>query len=586
MLDAVADRCERLVNASVVVPSDRHVQRRLIGLALASPFLICPALAILLSPMVGVSGALVAVVAVFGMVFLAAASVSFTGRPVIGSAGMFIAGVPSLAAIILASGGLNSPTALVILAPTIEACWAGRSSKALTFGIVASVVTLSLVALLGMQPAFDTIVPSAANWLLPLAYVAVLVPRVPAWSGGRADVPGSRRPLEDIIDAVVMRTDLAGDITDVSSQAHDILGLAPELLLSNGLFDRLHVADRVIYLCALSDLKQEAGVRRIEVRARAPGATGSSAGDYRPFILEMTRAATEDKAITLLLRTGDSGIPSNIHQPVPGESTEKADLAAKRMLAAVSHELRTPLNSIIGFSDLLLHDMAGSFSDARQKKYISLVNEAGNHLLSVVNSMLDISRLDAGGYSVDPESFRLEEPVETCRSMLSRQLEEKKLEFQVDISPSIGLVRADKRAIKQILINLMSNAIKFTPKGGKVAIGAKRLGASLHFWVADTGVGISEEDLARIGEPFCQVRNDYTRNAEGAGLGLSLVKGLVALHKGTMSIESEFGHGTTVNICLTEDASIFEVAADLAEIPPSMTKRPEEACDGPFRKSA
>src|SRR5690606_20871869 len=143
-------------------------------------------------------------------------------------------------------------------------------------------------------------VPSTANWLLPLAYVAVLVPRVPAWSGARADVTsGSRRPLEDIIDAVIMRTDLAGDITDVSSQAHDILGLAPELLLSNGLFDRVHVADRVIYLCALSDLKQEAGVRQIEVRGRPPGASGSFTGPYRPFVLELPRAATSDKALAL-----------------------------------------------------------------------------------------------------------------------------------------------------------------------------------------------------------------------------------------------------------------------------------------------
>ena len=163
LLDAVADRCERLVNAAVVVPSDRQLQRRLIGLALAAPFLVCPAVAILFSPVVGVVGVLVAVLAVFGMASLAAASISLTGRTVFGSTCMILAGVPSLAAIILAAGGVNSPAALIVLAPTIEAYWAGRSSRALTFGAVASLGTLSLVALLGNQPAFETIVPSAAN---------------------------------------------------------------------------------------------------------------------------------------------------------------------------------------------------------------------------------------------------------------------------------------------------------------------------------------------------------------------------------------------------------------------------------------
>ena len=119
-----------------------------------------------------------------------------------------------------------------------------------------------------------------------------------------------------------------------------------------------------------------------------------------------------------------------------------------------------------------------------------------------------------------------------------------------DVAPAIGEIRADRRAVQQILINLLSNAVKFTPKGGRVALRAKRIGTRLHFSVSDTGIGIAEDDLARLGQPFAQVRNDHTRQFEGTGLGLALVKGLVALHDGTMSIDSTFGQGTTVTISL------------------------------------
>ena len=143
------------------------------------------------------------------------------------------------------------------------------------------------------------------------------------------------------------------------------------------------------------------------------------------------------------------------------------------------------------------------------------------------------------------------EAVEMCQSMMRLQAEAKNIDAcRHRLHRTAGEINADRRAVQQILINLVSNAIKFTPDGGDVVVGAKRIGSRLHFWVRDTGIGIAEEDFANLGKPFMQIQNDYTRRFEGTGLGLSLVKGLVALHEGTMSIESMPGEGTTVTISL------------------------------------
>jgi cell cycle sensor histidine kinase DivJ len=202
---------------------------------------------------------------------------------------------------------------------------------------------------------------------------------------------------------------------------------------------------------------------------------------------------------------------------------------------------------------MLLHEMFGPFHDPRQKEYVELVRDSGQHLLEVVTSILDVSRIEAGAYRTHPEPFRFVEAAQMCRSMMQLQADAKKIRLELRVAADAGEVNADRRAIQQILINLASNAIKFTPEGGEVALGARRVGSRLHFWVSDTGIGIAEEDLAIIGQPFVQVQNDYTRGFEGAGLGLSLVKGLVSLHDGTMSIDSAPGEGTTVSVSIPVD---------------------------------
>jgi two-component system, cell cycle sensor histidine kinase DivJ len=364
-----------------------------------------------------------------------------------------------------------------------------------------------------------------------------------------------------------------------------MLQLPPELLLGTGLFDRIHVGDRVGYLCALADLRDGRPGRKAEIRIRLPHAGNGMPNDnYRHFAIELNRDSGAEQTFLAILRDNEEMAELRAALAAAVDANNGIDIAKGRFLAAVSHELRTPLNAIIGFSDMLLHEMFGGFSDPRQKEYVGLVRDSGQHLLEVVNSILDVSKIEAGSYPTYPEPFRFREAVEMCRSMMSLQAQAKKVRLHAEVAAETGEILADKRAVQQMLINLVSNAVKFTPEGGRVTIGGKRIGSRLHFWVSDTGIGIAEDDLSTIGKPFTQVQNDYTRQYEGTGLGLSLVKGLVALHDGTMSIESAVGEGTVVTISLPVDGPAGQVCNDGGELLP-MPGRTKEKVDGTLRKA-
>lgn len=234
---------------------------------------------------------------------------------------------------------------------------------------------------------------------------------------------------------------------------------------------------------------------------------------------------------------------------------ESANDAKSRFLAAVSHELRTPLNAVLGFSDILAGEYFGRLENDRQREYVGLIRQSGAHLLSVVNTMLDMSKLEAGRYELMMESFPIAETIASCEAMLGLQAKEKGLTLTSRIQRGIGEIAADQRAIRQVLINLAGNAIKFTDAGGVVSIDAAREGRMLKLTVSDTGIGIASDKIELLGQPFMQVQNEYTRRYEGTGLGLSLVKGLVALHGGTFVITSQPGEGTVVTIMLPADGS-------------------------------
>jgi cell cycle sensor histidine kinase DivJ len=550
---AMAAGCERMVHPSILERSAREGQGRFIGVMLAAPFFAAGAAVTLVTSGMGAAVTMAAIFATFGLCWFIALLVAATGKMAMaGRVALAVAAI-ALGCLIAAAGGLSSPVAMLALALPFEAWWIGASRRAALWGALAAAAAILIQTLAGPMLPNTGVQVAAWHWLVPLAWVLTLMPRISAFrdTDDAANPMDKSVRLEDIINAVVVRVARHGEVLDASTKTRTILKLPPELLCGNGLFDRIHLSDRVAYLSALADMRDGALSRCLELRIRLPqNGNGVTADNYRPFSLEMLRGEGETETFTLLLRENDEIAGLRADLAMANEAAASAEVAKGRFLAVVSHELRTPLNAIIGFSDMLLHEMFGGFKDPRQKEYVGLVRDSGQHLLAVVTSILDVSRIESGAYATEPEPFRFSEAVDMCQSIMRLQAQAKNIELRASIAPDVGEINADRRAVQQMLINLLSNAIKFTPDGGDVVIGAKRIGSRLHFWVGDTGIGIAEEDFANLGKPFTQIQNDYTRKFEGTGLGLSLVKGLVALHDGTMSIESMPGEGTTVTISL------------------------------------
>jgi two-component system cell cycle sensor histidine kinase PleC len=235
---------------------------------------------------------------------------------------------------------------------------------------------------------------------------------------------------------------------------------------------------------------------------------------------------------------------------------EAANKAKSEFLANMSHELRTPLNAINGFSEIMTAELFGPLGDRRYKEYVGDILSSGQHLLSVINDILDMSKIEAGKMTLRFEMLDLHDVAEDAVRLVRGRAEAAGLTLSVDME-GLPEVEADFRALKQVLLNLLSNAVKFTPRGGAIRVSA-RAGRDIRGveWVQvsvqDTGIGISKEDLARLASPFEQVESQHAKTQQGTGLGLALSKALIAMHSGALDIHSEPGKGTTVTFVLAQ----------------------------------
>jgi signal transduction histidine kinase len=225
----------------------------------------------------------------------------------------------------------------------------------------------------------------------------------------------------------------------------------------------------------------------------------------------------------------------------------------------MSHELRTPLNSIIGFSELLLEQTYGELNE-RQARYEQHVINAGQHLLSLINDMLDLSKIEAGRMELQHDLFVLSDVLEAGLAMVREQADRCGLTIRLDVDREIGVIDADERKVRQVVFTLLSNALKFTPEGGQVEFVAKLVGDEVHVAVRDTGIGVRDADRNRIFEPFRQAERSSGQPHEGTGLGLSLAKDFVELHRGRIWLESEVGLGSTFTFTLPLRASSVDMA--------------------------
>ncbi|MCJ2134730.1 ATP-binding protein [Methylobacterium sp. J-026] len=228
---------------------------------------------------------------------------------------------------------------------------------------------------------------------------------------------------------------------------------------------------------------------------------------------------------------------------------EAANQAKSEFLANMSHELRTPLNAIIGFADVMENAVLGPLGTPRYTEYCRDIRESGSHLLSMIDDILDMARLEARRVRLSPRAISAEDAVSSALAPMAAAAREKAITVSVDVPPGLDLL-ADPSAMQQILVNLVQNAVKFTPIGGRVALRVRRAGASTHLFIEDNGIGIPRSDLARLGRPFTQVEAQMTRSHKGSGLGLAITRSMVELHGGSLRIRSEETVGTIVLVRL------------------------------------
>ncbi|WP_158812613.1 PAS domain-containing sensor histidine kinase [Methylocapsa sp. S129] len=405
--------------------------------------------------------------------------------------------------------------------------------------------------------------------------------------GRRTDLAGAT-PYDAIAAAtgdLILRLDSSGGALSISLGARDVFGRDVGELTGRGFFDRVHVGDRPSLLQAIGAALQREGAIGVTLRLR----TGSRAdpgqefdepvfsnAEMRIHRLGDALANANDRSGAAVVCVVRSVAKNNGEKHAAASAEAESDSSWKdRLLANVSHELRTPLNAIIGFSEILGSAELAPRDAAKQLEYAGIIHASAEHLLSVVNLILDMSKIEARRFSIMPEPFDVGPLIASCCDMLRLKADEGGVELvQAPLDIPRELI-ADKRACRQILINLLSNAVKFTKPNGRVTIGARVEGDSLVIYVDDTGIGIAPGHFSKLGNPFFQVRSSYDRMFEGTGLGLSLVRGLVGLHGGSLLLESVVEEGTRVAVRLPLDCrgkAPTDSAPAPIEILPSLTR--------------
>lgn len=366
------------------------------------------------------------------------------------------------------------------------------------------------------------------------------------------------RLLRALVSDVDLQFNRAGVVLSVEGNCTQALGLRPRDLSGRGLFERVQVADRPVFLKALSDAARLKDVTTVRLRVR-----GLDVGSTRGTFAEPVFRHVEIRACHLA-GEGDGAVLAGLMRDVTdvviaGRGVASPPVGVRedgdwqnRLLANVSHELRTPLNAIIGFAQMLGAERPAPPSEAQRREYVEIIHASGQHLLSIVNALLDMSKMEAGRFQIAAAPLDLPPLLGSCCDIVRLKAQDAQVEILREVPPNLGLV-ADERACRQIVLNLLSNAIKFTPKGGRVTLHARHDGEDLVLSVTDTGIGVSQADLPRLGDPFFQVRASLDAPHEGTGLGLSVVKGLVGLHGGAISVESALGQGTCVTVRLPCD---------------------------------
>jgi cell cycle sensor histidine kinase DivJ len=455
------------------------------------------------------------------------------------------------------TGGMSSPLLVWLALVPAEAALAGGRGAVWRAGAAAALALLAVAAsqALGWLPhsaidaaAWEFYAGSVLAAVMQSALVAIATQdRQKKADRAAAEGAAMYRFLADNAMDLITRHSADGRIRFASPASEAILGRNAETLIGATPSALAHPDDLKTMQHAFIEASYFGRAASVEVRLkRADGAYLWTEMRCRPAapvdgeaadIVAVTRDISERKAQEKALIEAR-------------DLAEEASKAKSRFLANMSHELRTPLNAIIGFSEVMTHEMFGPVGSPRYLEYAKLINESGGHLLELINGILDMSKIEAGKFALSEEMFDLAEVAEQSLRFVKMQADRKGVALKMGIAPAASAIFADKRAVKQMIVNLVTNGVKFTPRGGEVRVAAVREASGIAITVTDTGVGISEADVKRLGQPFEQVDGAHTRTQEGTGLGLALVKAFTALHGGEAVLDSKLGEGTTVRVTL------------------------------------
>ena len=360
--------------------------------------------------------------------------------------------------------------------------------------------------------------------------------------------------IEHVQDAV-MRFSSEGIVLFTSRSSEKLFGCRRFELGGSGLLERIHLLDRPAYMTAFAEANTDGKTRRVEIRMRRDDRDSPAAAPQYVWVeaslspvIDADRPGERHEVVVLFRDITERRDHEN-EMKRARKLAEEASSAKSRFLATIGHELRTPLNAIVGFSEMMTSGVVGDLSP-QHKEYATLIHQSGHHLIDVVKMLLDMSRLEAGKFELVTEPFAPDSLADPCLKMVDAMAREKSVRLMTDIPRALPLLVADERACRQILLNLLTNAVKFSHEHSVVTLAMRRQGRHLAISVTDHGIGMGEESLSHVGEAFFQAQDGLSRRYEGTGLGLSIVKGLVELHHGTLHASSAPGEGTVMTVLL------------------------------------
>ena len=373
-----------------------------------------------------------------------------------------------------------------------------------------------------------------------------------------------RDGIESVSDAFVL-FDRQGRLLLCNQAFQDAFGFAPGAVQKGALKDELNRIAALAIKAEHPAAGGRAGAREVELhdgrwlqlveRFTSDGGSVVSAADITAIKrqeAERQRASDNLRAMVDQLEASQEKLSLLARKyEVAMTRAEAANQAKSEFLANMSHELRTPLNAINGFSEIMAAEMFGPLGDPKYKGYAADIHRSGQHLLSLINDILDMAKIEAGKMTLHYEAVSLKEVADDATRLMRGKAQEAGLTLTVEAPRDLPEIEADQRGCKQVMLNLISNAIKFTPEGGSITVRLAPLGAErVRVAVTDTGIGITADDLARLARPFEQVEGQHSKTTQGTGLGLALTKSLIEMHGGTLHMESQPGEGTTVSFDL------------------------------------